>query len=155
MSSATIQVQPVSLGTLEFGSIVSLFDQYMVFYKKPSDPERYQAFLQDRLAGNEATIFAAKNSTGQVTGFTLLYHCFSSTSLGPIVILNDLFVHPSARGSGVGRELIQAVFCYAKEAGAVRVDLGTAKDNHTAQRLYEKLGFVRDEDFYGYSYQVR
>lgn len=135
-------------------SLVHLFDQYMVFYKKPSDPVRYSEYLKNRIENNQATIFIAKDEMDASIGFVLNYHCFSSVSLGPIVVLNDLFVCEDARGKGVGEHLIKKVFQYAKETGAVRVDLGTAKDNETAQRLYEKLGFVRDDEFYSYSYNV-
>jgi ribosomal protein S18 acetylase RimI-like enzyme len=36
----------------------------------------------------------------------------------------------------------------------VRLDLTTAKNNHTAQSLYESLGWVRDEIFYAYNKQI-
>jgi ribosomal protein S18 acetylase RimI-like enzyme len=42
----------------------------------------------------------------------------------------------------------------AKECESVRVDLGTAKENLTAQALYEKIGFVKGTDFYFYSYSI-
>jgi ribosomal protein S18 acetylase RimI-like enzyme len=38
-----------------------------------------------------------------------------------------------------------------KETGAHQLILETATDNFTAQRLYEKLGYKRDEEFYRYA----
>ena len=42
----------------------------------------------------------------------------------------------------------------AKEIGAVRVDLGTAKDNFKAQSLYERIGFGKDTVYFSYSFNI-
>jgi len=61
--------------------------------------------------------------------------------------LEDLFVEPSARGSGVGRALIAAVEAAARDAGASRLYWMTHETNQTAQQLYnqvaERPGFVQ------------
>ncbi len=134
--------------------ITNLFDQYMVFYKKPSDKHRYKAYISERLTHKEATVYMAFTEDGHPVGFVLNYHSFSSVSLGKVVVLNDLFVLPKYRNQGIAERLIQCSFRLAKETGAIRVDLGTAKDNLNAQRLYEKIGFVRDDEFYAYSYSI-
>ncbi|MBO6515126.1 MAG: GNAT family N-acetyltransferase [Bacteroidia bacterium] len=134
--------------------LTGLFDQYMVFYKKPSAPTQYGAYLKERLENNEAIVFLALDNTGKALGFVLNYFSFTSVSQGKIVVLNDLFVAPSHRKKGVGEHLIQCSFDLAKSMGAVRVDLGTAKDNYDAQRLYERIGFIRDDEFYAYSYSI-
>ncbi|WP_347280201.1 GNAT family N-acetyltransferase [Leptolyngbya sp. FACHB-16] len=46
--------------------------------------------------------------------------------------------------------LVDAVEAYAKESGAVRITLVTQIDNHTAQKLYESQGFIRDPEYYHY-----
>ena len=84
----------------------------------------------------------------------LNYFSFSSLALGKIVVLNDLYVVPDARGQGIGELLVRQVFELAKENGAVRVDLGTPNDNLVAQKLYERLGFVRETKFYSYRYAI-
>ncbi len=40
---------------------------------------------------------------------------------------------------------------HAMAAGAIRLDLSTGEANHSAQALYESLGFVRETDFRHYS----
>ena len=135
--------------------LVPLFDQYMVFYEKGSNPQKYEAYLRERIEKNEATVFMAYGGNDQPVGFVLNYHSFSSTALGKIVVLNDLYVIESERKKGVGQALIERTFDLAKELGAVRVDLGTAKSNITAQGLYDKLGFVKDTEFYAYSYSLK
>lgn len=139
----------------EIDSLVPLFDQYMVSYGKESNPVAYTAYLRERLARKEATVFLSRDETGEPNGFVLNYHTFSSVSQGSVIVLNDLFVVASARKRGIGRQLIERVFQLARDSGAVRVDLGTQKTNLVAQSLYERLGFVRDTEFYSYSYPIR
>jgi GNAT superfamily N-acetyltransferase len=61
--------------------------------------------------------------------------------------LEDLFVAPSARGSGVGRALIEAVYARADAIGATRVYWLTHESNATARKLYEAVaknaGFIQ------------
>ncbi len=134
--------------------LVPLFDQYMVFYGKPSAPEKYREYLHARIENDEATVFLANNDENNTTGFVLNYHSFSSVSLGKVIVLNDLYVMPGARRLDIGRALIERTLELAKECESVRVDLGTAKENLTAQALYEKIGFVKGTDFYFYSYSI-
>jgi len=83
---------------------------------------------------------------GQLIG--LVHYIFHrSTSLdGPTCYLQDLFTAPKARGGGVGRALIEAVYDRAREGGAARVYWHTHETNAAAMRLYdkvaEKTGFV-------------
>ena len=134
--------------------ITSLFDQYMVFYGKESNIEKHREFIRSRLLYDESTIFLALNNENQPAGFVQNYYCFSSVSLGRIVILNDLFVVPKFRKQGIAEKLIRKTFDHAAAIGAVRVDLGTEKTNTTAQKIYERIGFIKEEDFYNYSYSL-
>jgi GNAT superfamily N-acetyltransferase len=55
--------------------------------------------------------------------------------------LEDLFVSPDARRSGVGRALVTRALDRARERGCRRVELDTNQDNNRAITLYESLGF--------------
>jgi ribosomal protein S18 acetylase RimI-like enzyme len=55
--------------------------------------------------------------------------------------LEDLFVSADARGSGIGRELVEAAFERARERGCARMLLDTNESNEAALRLYRSLGF--------------
>lgn len=138
----------------DLAQLVPLFDQYMVFYEKESNPQKYEGYLRDRIEQNEATVYIAYDEDNQPVGFVLNYHSFSSTALGRIIVLNDLYVSETERKKGIGQKLIERTFELAQELGAVRVDLGTAKTNVTAQGLYEKIGFVKDTEYYDYSYSL-
>ena len=85
-------------------------------------------------------------------GFTQLYPSFSSVSLARTFILNDLFVVPSHRRTGVGSELLRAAVDHARSLGAVRVTLNTDIQNTTAQATYEARGWKRDREYYVYHF---
>ena len=65
-------------------------------------------------------------------------------------VLNDLYVKENARKKGFAEKLIYKAIDFAKETGAKGVLLETAKENMTAQRLYEKLGFVKASTHFYY-----
>ena len=70
----------------------------------------------------------------------------STISIAPTCYLQDLFTTESARGKGIGRKLIHAVYEQARVAGAARVYWLTHETNTTAMQLYDKVaersGFV-------------
>jgi len=146
------QIKAVTLD--ELNQVTALFNQYMVFYEQASNPNKYRAYLKERLEKQEADIFIAYDEGHEAQGFVLNYTSFSSVSLGKIIVLNDLFVAPKHRKKGVANELIRAVEQFAKEQGAIRVDLSTAKDNFSAQALYEKMGFKQGSGFFSYSLKI-
>ena len=131
--------------------IVPLFDGYRRFYGQPSELDRVRAFLKERLARGDAVLLIAE-ADGRALGFTQLYPSFSSVSMAPIFILNDLFVVLEARRSGVARRLLEAAVRYGREAGAIRLSLSTAHTNTAAQALYASAGWERDEVFSVYHY---
>ena len=55
--------------------------------------------------------------------------------------LEDLYVHDQARGTGLGRALIEAAFECARARGCARVQLDVAEDNTRAIEIYRKAGF--------------
>lgn len=140
----------------DLDQLTKLFDQYVVFYKSPSNHEKHHDFLKERLENNEATIFVAfeDENPDKIIGFALNYITFSSLALNKIVILNDLFVDSSARKKGVGEKLILETVALAKEIGSHTIRLRTAKSNTAAQKLYHKMGFVREDYLYSYDLTV-
>ena len=130
--------------------LIPLFDAYRQFYGQQTDLAVAQQFLNERLSRNESVVLIAEGPNGVAIGFAQLFPSFSSILASPIAILHDLFVVPAARRRGVGTMLLNAAADTARAAGAVRLELATAITNTTAQRLYEKLGWKRDEEFYVY-----
>jgi GNAT superfamily N-acetyltransferase len=70
----------------------------------------------------------------------------STTLLAPVCYMQDLFTAQAARGQGVGRALIEAVYDRARSAGSTRVYWQTHETNATARALYDRVakwhGFI-------------
>jgi GNAT superfamily N-acetyltransferase len=133
--------------------VSKLFDQYRVFYKQSSNIEAAKAFLQQRFQKNDSTVLVAFDND-LIVGFTQLYPSFSSVSMKPVWILNDLFVEEAHRKKGVAKSLISAAENFARKTGAVRIILATQTSNTAAQSLYESLGYIKDQDFYHYAVKL-
>jgi GNAT superfamily N-acetyltransferase len=87
----------------------------------------------------------AEGSGGLLGLVHFLFHR-STIHIAPVCYLQDLFTVEEARGKGVGRALITAVYRYAAAAGSPRVYWQTHETNTVAMRLYDKVaeksGFV-------------
>ena len=131
--------------------LVPLFDAYRQFYGRAPDLAAAESFLRDRFSHGESVLFLAF-ADNEPAGFTQLYPSFSSVSLARSFILNDLFVVPGQRRTGVGSALLRAAVDYARSRGAVRVTLNTDIQNATAQATYEAGGWKRDREYYVYHF---
>lgn len=137
--------------TEDLEAVAKLFDQYRQFYGQAANPELARSFMHARLKEGSSLVLIAADEAGNVFGFTQLYPLFDSVGATKSFVLYDLFVAPAARRWGVARALMLNAVDVAKELGAGRMELQTAKDNAPAQKLYEGLGWVRDNDFYVYA----
>jgi GNAT superfamily N-acetyltransferase len=133
----------------DLDALVPLFDGYRQFYGQRSDPLSARAFLRERLERDESVIYLARIA-GRAAGFTQLYPSFSSVSMRPLWILNDLYVRSDIRRGGVARALLQRARDHAVATGAKGLTLSTGVANKPAQALYESAGWQRDEDFFQY-----
>jgi len=124
-----------------------LFDLYRVWYHQPSDIAAATKFLQQRMENKESVIFVAVNGQ-KLADFTQLYPIFSSVSLERAWLLNDLYVHASARKQGVAKQLLEAAKQYGTTNNAKWLLLQTGNDNFAAQSVYEKNGWKRVADYF-------
>jgi ribosomal protein S18 acetylase RimI-like enzyme len=134
----------------DLDALAPLFDAYRRFYEQPGDIALASSFLAERLERRESTILVAQ-AEGQLLGFCQLYPTWCSVAAARIFVLYDLFVDPQVRRGGIGRALMRAAQAFGREAGAVRLDLTTARTNARAQALYESLGWQRDDVFLTYN----
>ena len=134
--------------------LVPLVDAYRQFYGQHADLVIALRFMNDRLSRHESVVLIAEDSNGVAVGFAQLFPSFSSILAAQIALLHDLFVTPPARRRGVGTLLLNAAADTARATGAVRLELATAITNTTAQRLYEKLGWKREVEFYVYGFPL-
>jgi len=128
--------------------LTPLFDAYRVFYKQDSDLESAKAFLKARIQNKESIIYLAYINN-EAVGFTQLYPLFSSVSMKHLYLLNDLYVKSNHRNNGIGEALINEAKSLCEKHKNKGLALQTGRDN-PAQKLYERLGFVKDHDLYYY-----
>lgn len=132
-------------------AVASLFNEYRIFYRQPSDSGGAESYIAERLERNESVIFIVVDEpSGRTIGFTQLYPSFSSISMRRTWILNDLFVAEDQRGRGAAQRLLDRAKAHAIETDAKGLALSTATDNVAAQRLYERNGYLRETAFYDY-----
>jgi len=124
-----------------------LFDKYRIFYKQESDIDNARSFLRKRMKRKESVIFVAEERK-ELIGFTQLFPIFSSVSLKRTWLLNDLYVNEKARGIGAATKLLEVAKEFGKETNSKWLLLQTAADNITAQKVYEKNGWVKETDFF-------
>ncbi len=132
------------INAAEYLLVTKLFDDYRVFYKFPSDIALAEMFIKERLDNNESVIFVALEDDEPV-GFAQLYPLISSGRAIKNWVLNDLYVAPDHRKKGIGEALIKTAKEFAASTGAKFIQLETAFDNFTAQRLYENTGFKKHQ----------
>ncbi|GAC1472225.1 MAG: GNAT family N-acetyltransferase [Candidatus Dormibacteraceae bacterium] len=77
---------------------------------------------------------------GKPIGFALFFHTFSTFLGKPGLYLEDLFVVPNQRGSGVGRALLRELARIALERDCGRLEWAVLNWNRDAIRFYERLG---------------
>ena len=136
----------------DYDDVLPLITDYQRFYgvAAPDDARNrtfFTRFLED---GGAGCILGARRH-GRLVGYACLYYTMSSVEAEDIVVMNDLYVVPDARGGGVGRRLIEATTEVARSRGVGRLRWSTALDNRRAQRLYERMGAERTSWF---EYQV-
>ncbi len=116
-----------------------LWQGYLTFYETQI-PDAATELTWRRLVDPEGPIkgFCA-DSGGRLLGIVhYLFHPVT-WSVGPRCYLEDLFTTSEARGKGVGRALIEAVYAAADARGADQVYWLTAETNATARRLYDSV----------------
>ncbi|WP_309622218.1 GNAT family N-acetyltransferase [Novosphingobium sp.] len=77
---------------------------------------------------------------GAVQGFALFFHNFSTFEGKPGIYLEDLFVRPAARGSGLGKALLSHLAALALERDCARLEWSVLDWNEPAIGFYRKLG---------------
>jgi ribosomal protein S18 acetylase RimI-like enzyme len=116
-----------------------LFRAYGIFYETEfSDRvlDGVWGWLMD--PGHEVHAIVA-DSDGELVGFAHIRRLWDTFTAGPGWFLDDLYVAPEHRGTGVARALIERGYADAEAAGGGTFRWITAEDNATAQLLYDRI----------------
>ena len=128
--------------------LLPLMRGYCDFYGVAPDDVRLLAMSRALIADpeREGIQLIARAEGRSAAGFATVFWSWSTLRAARIGVMNDLFVDAAARGRGVADALIEACVERCRRRGDIR-QLGwqTAKDNHRAQAVYERVGARRAE----------
>ena len=126
--------------------IRQLVQELADYEKEPDAVDATEADLHDALFGPDPSASChVAELDGQVVGFALWYRTFSTWTGRPGLWLEDLFVRPAARGTGLGRALLVRLAQVCVERGWTRFEWWVLDWNEPAQGFYRSLG-ARPED---------
>ncbi len=119
----------------------ALFSAYTEFYETAVSDEVSEETFKRLVAGDDAMhgLIAVDAATDTPVGFAHLLRHRSTWSPTWYCYLEDLYVDEAARGRGMGRALISAVYQYADDHGCTRTYWVTKSDNAAARSLYDKM----------------
>jgi GNAT superfamily N-acetyltransferase len=135
------------VGEPDLADLLPLMRAYCDFYRVAPDDDALLAVARTLVADPDCEGFQliARDDAGRAVGFATVYWSWSTLAAARTAIMNDLFVHPDARGTGLAEDLVEECRRRSGRRGAASLAWQTAKDNVRAQRLYERLGATRAE----------
>ena len=134
-----IAVRPATSADLPL--IASLI-RALAEYEQLADAVRFdEAVLGDKLFGKRpyAEVLIGELD-GVALGFALFFHNFSTFEGRPGIYLEDLFVRPEARGSGLGKALLTQLAALAVERDCARLEWSVLDWNAPSIGFYKALG---------------
>ena len=137
----------------DLADLLSLMRGYCDFYGvQPSDRDLLamsRALIGD--SDREGLQLIARDPAGAAIGFATIFWSWSTLSASRLGVMNDLFVVPTARGTGTAAELISSCVERCRERGAGALTWQTARDNARARALYDRSGARVEEQWVDYS----
>ncbi len=133
----TVKIRPV--GPDERAAWEPLWQGYLTFYKATLPQLATDTAWKRFHDANEQMFLLGAYVDGKLTGIVQFLYHRSSWTPGDYCYLQDLFVDDGARGLGVGRALIEAVYAKAKADGCSRVHWLTQNENAQARILYDQV----------------
>lgn len=116
----------------------TLWDGYCAFYRSPLET-RISDLTFARLCDGAGMLGFVAEDDGALVGFAhILFHASTWSEHG-YCYLEDMYVAPERRGSGIARALIERVYAEADARGAERVYWHTQEYNAPARSLYDTL----------------
>jgi GNAT superfamily N-acetyltransferase len=125
-----------------------LWDGYCRFYERDlSEAVTRHTWTRIVDAASPVHAIVAEVEGAGVIGMANYIIHENTWTLTPVCYLEDLFVEPSQRAGGVGRQLIDWLVAEMKKQGWSRLYWHTRENNYRARGLYDKFtphsGFVR------------
>jgi GNAT superfamily N-acetyltransferase len=128
--------------------ILELIHELAAYEREPDAVVATEQDLRTALFGDDVVAGChLAELDGQVVGFALWYRTFSTWQGKPGLWLEDLFVRPEARGSGLGKALLVELARMAVANGWTRFEWWVLDWNEPAQGFYRSLGAHPEDDW--------
>jgi GNAT superfamily N-acetyltransferase len=147
-----VSIRITRVGEDDLADLLPLMRGYSDFYEVDPSDDALLALSRALIANPEhegVQFIARAEDSGEPLGFATVYWLWSTNRAARIGLMNDLFTAEAARRRGVGEALIRSCLDCVRERGAAALEWQTARDNHTAQALYDRVGGIR-EQWYDY-----
>jgi GNAT superfamily N-acetyltransferase len=134
------------VGEAELGDLLPLVRAYCDFYAVSPSDEALLTLSRALIADpeREGVQFLARDAGTRPVGFATIFWSWATTSAERIAVMNDLFVAPEGRGSGVAEALIEACRVECAARGAGKLTWQTATDNERAMSVDDRFGATRE-----------
>jgi GNAT superfamily N-acetyltransferase len=131
----------------DLSDLLALMRAYCDFYEVSPSDQALLAFSRLLLADplRDGLQLIARSDDGDAIGYATLSWSVSTLATSRIGIMEDLFVSPAHRGQGLADRLIEECRSRARAHGATSLHWQTAPSNLRAQRVYERVGAVREQ----------
>jgi GNAT superfamily N-acetyltransferase len=121
-------------------------------YEKSLDQVQVTADqLRETLFGPAPAVFAlVADHEGAVAGFALWFLNYSTWTGRAGIYLEDLYVSPAVRGTGLGRALLAELAAVCVRRGYARLDWAVLNWNTPAIEFYRRIGATPQDEWQGY-----
>ena len=127
-------------------ALLPLMRAYCDFYEVAPSDDALLSLSRALLADPEREgIQLLARDEGRAVGFATIFWSWATTSAERIGVMNDLFVAPEARGTGLAAALIEACRAECAARGARKLTWQTALDNAAAIKVYDRVGATREQ----------
>ena len=124
-------------------TVARLLDAFNREYHAPTPgPDVLTARLHSLLAGSDVIAFLAGDPAVGLALLTLRPNVWYD---GPVVLVDELYVAPEARGRGLGSALLAAVESLTRERGGRLIEIAVDGADTDAHRFYERHGYTSVE----------
>jgi len=143
--------RPRAATPADVADIVTMVHELAAYERATQDCHLTETQLRAALFTPHPAVFALVTAHhGRVGGFALYFLNFSTWEGVHGIYLEDLYVRPELRGSGLGRALLTELARLAVAAGYARVDWSVLDWNEPSIAFYRALGAIAQDEWTGF-----
>jgi GNAT superfamily N-acetyltransferase len=143
-AQGTLTIRPALAA--DVGVVLRLIRELADYEKSLHRVLANEELLRDSLFGESRRAEAVLGEVGEeAVAFAVFYHSFSTYLGRHCLHLEDLYVRPDRRGSGIGRILLAYLTRVAKDRRCALMEWSSLAWNETAKQFYLHLGAEAEE----------